>query len=106
MLGHRAAAPEERGYVGQVKGKAALMLRLKRLRAMDAQARLRAVVEREQQDIMNMPDRSYRKFARQCWRQRMESARAVRCMFPLPVFCRASRSAVQKALRQLSGDRQ
>lgn len=54
------------------------MLRLKRLRAMDAQARLRAAVEREQQDIMNMPDRSYRKFARQCWRQRMESARAVR----------------------------
>ncbi|BDA42833.1 ATP-dependent helicase BRM [Coccomyxa sp. Obi] len=57
-------------------GRAALMLRLKRLRAMDAQARLRAAVEREQQDIMNMPDRSYRKFARQCWRQRMESARA------------------------------
>ena len=65
-------------WLCQANGRAALVLRLKRLRALDAQARLRAAVEREQQDIMNMPDRSYRKFARQCWRQRMESARAVR----------------------------
>jgi SWI/SNF-related matrix-associated actin-dependent regulator of chromatin subfamily A protein 2/4 len=53
------------------------MLRLRLLKAMDLQARLRALVEKEQQDIMNMNERSYRKFARQCWRQRLDTIKTV-----------------------------
>lgn len=53
------------------------MLRLRMLKGVEAQARLRAAVEREQQDIMNMNDRSYRKFAKQCWRQRLDTIKAV-----------------------------
>uniref|UniRef100_A0A7N0UTQ1 ATP-dependent helicase BRM n=1 Tax=Kalanchoe fedtschenkoi TaxID=63787 RepID=A0A7N0UTQ1_KALFE len=58
-----------------------LVLRLqieeKKLRLLDLQARLRDEVDLEQQDIMTMPDRPYRKFVRLCERQRMELARQV-----------------------------
>ncbi len=67
---------------GQGVGKAALMLRLKRLMAMEKQVNVRQAVEREQADIMSMPDRSYRKFARQCWRQGIDDERAVRSPCP------------------------
>ena len=59
-------------------GRAALVLAARRLRAVEAQARVRAAVEREQADIGAMNERAYRKFARQCIRQRAETAKAVR----------------------------
>ncbi|MBA0714948.1 hypothetical protein Golax_013886 [Gossypium laxum] len=67
-----------------------LVLRLqieeRKLRLVDLQARLRDEVDRQQQEIMAMPDRPYRKFVRLCERQRMELARQVQ--------------ATQKALRE------
>ncbi|XP_022733076.1 ATP-dependent helicase BRM-like isoform X2 [Durio zibethinus] len=67
-----------------------LVLRLqieeKKLRLIDLQARLRDEVDRQQQEIMAMPDRPYRKFVRLCQRQRIELARQVQ--------------ATQKALRE------
>ncbi|KAK8588007.1 hypothetical protein V6N13_086964 [Hibiscus sabdariffa] len=67
-----------------------LVLRLqieeKKLQLIDLQARLRDEVDQQQQEIMAMPDRPYRKFVRLCERQRMELARQVQ--------------ATQKALRE------
>ncbi|XVE77163.1 hypothetical protein DITRI_Ditri13aG0039700 [Diplodiscus trichospermus] len=67
-----------------------LVLRLqieeKKLRLIDLQARLRDEVDQQQQEIMAMPDRPYRKFIRLCERQRIELARQVQ--------------ATQKALRE------
>ncbi|TYH10271.1 hypothetical protein ES288_A07G165200v1 [Gossypium darwinii] len=67
-----------------------LVLRLqieeKKLRLIDVQARLRDEVDQQQQEIMAMPDRPYRKFVRLCERQRMELARQIQ--------------ATQKALRE------
>ncbi|XAR54049.1 DNA helicase [Bertholletia excelsa] len=67
-----------------------LVLRLqieeKKLRLSDLQARLRDEVDLQQQEIMAMPDRPYRKFVRLCERQRMELTRQVQ--------------ASQKALRE------
>ncbi|MBA0802313.1 hypothetical protein Gohar_012620, partial [Gossypium harknessii] len=67
-----------------------LVLRLqieeRKLRLVDLQARLRDEVDQQQQEIMAMPDRPYRKFVRLCERQRMELARQVQ--------------ATQKALRE------
>ncbi|KAK8718330.1 hypothetical protein V6N13_045567 [Hibiscus sabdariffa] len=67
-----------------------LVLRLqieeKKLRLKDLQARLRDEVDQQQQEIMAMPDRPYRKFVRLCERQRIEMARQVQ--------------ATQKALRE------
>ncbi|XP_004956997.1 ATP-dependent helicase BRM isoform X1 [Setaria italica] len=61
-----------------------LVLRLqieeKKLKLLEHQARLRDEVEHEQQEIMAMPDRIYRKFVRQCERQRVELARHVQQM--------------------------
>jgi hypothetical protein len=61
-----------------------LVLRLqieeKKLKLLEHQARLRDEVEQEQQEIMAMPDRVYRKFAKQCERQRVELARQVQQM--------------------------
>ncbi|KAK6920103.1 Glutamine-Leucine-Glutamine, QLQ [Dillenia turbinata] len=58
-----------------------LVLRLqieeRKLRLLDLQARLRDEVDQAQQEIMAMPDRPYRKFVRQCERQRLELARQV-----------------------------
>ncbi|XP_039122438.1 ATP-dependent helicase BRM [Dioscorea cayenensis subsp. rotundata] len=58
-----------------------LVLRLqieeRKLRLLDFQARLRDEVDQQQQEIMAMPDRPYRKFVRQCERQRIELARQV-----------------------------
>ncbi|KAF0934382.1 hypothetical protein E2562_025007 [Oryza meyeriana var. granulata] len=61
-----------------------LVLRLqieeKKLKLLEFQARLRDEVEQEQQEIMAMPDRIYRKFVRQCERQRVELIRQVQQM--------------------------
>lgn len=58
-----------------------LVLRLqieeKKLRLLDLQARLRDEIDQQQQEIMAMPDRPYRKFVRLCERQRMELTRQV-----------------------------
>ncbi|KAK7274397.1 hypothetical protein RIF29_15482 [Crotalaria pallida] len=58
-----------------------LVLRLqieeKKLRLLDLQARLRDEIDQQQQEILAMPDRPYRKFVRLCERQRMELARQV-----------------------------
>ncbi|KAL8119055.1 hypothetical protein AgCh_016530 [Apium graveolens] len=58
-----------------------LVLRLqieeKKLRLLDVQARLRDEVDQQQQEIMAMPDRPYRKFVRLCERQRADLSRQV-----------------------------
>lgn len=58
-----------------------LVLRLqieeKKLRLLDLQARLRDEIDQQQQEIMAMPDRPYRKFVRLCERQRLELSRQV-----------------------------
>ncbi|XP_022016554.1 ATP-dependent helicase BRM isoform X2 [Helianthus annuus] len=58
-----------------------LVLRLqieeKKLLLQDLQTRVREEVDQQQQDIMAMPDRPYRKFVRLCERQRMELKRQV-----------------------------
>ncbi|CAK0787464.1 hypothetical protein CVIRNUC_010684 [Coccomyxa viridis] len=56
--------------------RAALMVRLKRLKFADRQAQLQAMVEREQSELMAMTDRAYRAVARQCVRQRLDKMRA------------------------------
>ncbi|CAN8286181.1 unnamed protein product [Cochlearia groenlandica] len=58
-----------------------LVLRLqieeKKLRLSDLQSRVRDHVDRQQHEIMSMPDRPYRKFVRLCERQRLEMNRQV-----------------------------
>ena len=64
--------------------RAALMVRLKRLKFADRQAQLQAMVEREQSELMAMTDRAYRAVARQCVRQRLDKMRAVSLALLLP----------------------
>ncbi|KAK7340271.1 hypothetical protein VNO77_20973 [Canavalia gladiata] len=54
-----------------------LQIEEKKLRLLDLQARLRDEIDQQQQEIMAMPDRPYRKFVRLCERQRVELARQV-----------------------------
>ncbi|XP_024987656.1 ATP-dependent helicase BRM-like [Cynara cardunculus var. scolymus] len=54
-----------------------LQIEEKKLRLQDVQARVRDEVDQQQQEIMAMPDRPYRKFVRLCERQRMELNRQV-----------------------------
>ncbi|GAB4844503.1 hypothetical protein Ancab_037881 [Ancistrocladus abbreviatus] len=58
-----------------------LVLRLqieeKKLKLRDQQARLRDKIDQEQQEIMAMTDREYRKFVKICERQRLELSRQV-----------------------------
>ena len=58
--------------------RAALQVRLMRLKFAERQAQLQLLVEREQGELMQMNDRAYRSVARQCVRQRLEKMRAVR----------------------------
>ncbi|KAK7292693.1 hypothetical protein RJT34_15545 [Clitoria ternatea] len=75
-----------------------LVLRLqieeKKLRLVDLQTRLRDEIDQQQQEIMAMPDRPYRKFVRLCERQRMELARQVQ------VTQRAAREKQLKSIFQ------
>lgn len=54
-----------------------LQIEKKKLHLVDIQARLRDEVDEQQQEIMAMPDRPYRKFVRQCERQRLDLIRQV-----------------------------
>ncbi|XP_042049647.1 ATP-dependent helicase BRM-like [Salvia splendens] len=49
-----------------------LQIASKKLQLVECQARLRDEIEQQQQEIMAMPDRPYRKFVRLCERQRQE----------------------------------
>lgn len=49
-----------------------LQIESKKLQLVECQARLRDEIEQQQQEIMAMPDRPYRKFVRLCERQRQE----------------------------------
>nr|GEW43845.1 ATP-dependent helicase BRM [Tanacetum cinerariifolium] len=55
-----------------------LQIEEKKLQLKDLQSLVRDKVDQEQQDIMAMPDRPYRKFVRLCARQRMDLNRQVR----------------------------
>lgn len=59
-------------------GKGKLLLELRMLRLADEQAKLRAAVEKEQEDVNIMSERNYRKFVRNCLRQRIETIKQVR----------------------------
>lgn len=59
-------------------GKGKLLLELRMLRWADEQAKLRAAVEKEQEDVQVMSERNYRKFVRNCLRQRIEIIKQVR----------------------------
>ncbi|WOK94898.1 hypothetical protein Cni_G03603 [Canna indica] len=69
------------GNVERRRIKPDLVIRLqieeRKLKLLDLQARLRDEVEHQQQEIMSMPDRQYRKFIRQCEQQRIDLARQV-----------------------------
>lgn len=54
-----------------------LRIEQKKLRLMAMQSRIREEVEEQQQDIMAMSERAYRKFVRLCERQRADLARQV-----------------------------
>ncbi|KAH9324701.1 hypothetical protein KI387_004879 [Taxus chinensis] len=54
-----------------------LQIEERKLRLLDLQARIRDEVDQEQQEIMAMSDRPYRKFVRLCERQRADLARQV-----------------------------
>lgn len=54
-----------------------LQIEEKKLKLLDLQARVRDQVDQEQQEIMAMTDREYRKFVRICERQRLELSRQV-----------------------------
>ena len=58
-------------------GKGGLLLELRMLRLSDQQAVVRALIEKEQEDIQGMSERNYRKFARNCLRQRIEIIKQV-----------------------------
>ena len=58
-------------------GKGGLLLELRMLRLSDHQAVVRALIEKEQEDIQGMSERNYRKFARNCLRQRIEIIKQV-----------------------------
>lgn len=68
------------GWVGQVGDKlprGSVLLELRKLRAVGKQAALRVQVEKEQADIMNMQERLYRKFVRNCQASRPNFDRVV-----------------------------
>lgn len=52
-----------------------LQIEQKKLKLLDLQARLKDEMDQQQQEIMAMPERPYRKFVRLCERQRMEMMR-------------------------------
>lgn len=58
-------------------GKGKLLLELRMLKLADEQTKLRAAVEKEQEDVQLMNERNYRKFVRNCLRQRIEIIKQV-----------------------------
>ncbi|KAJ0797562.1 putative DNA helicase chromatin remodeling SNF2 family [Helianthus annuus] len=69
-----------------------LQIEEKKLKLQDLQKRVRDGVDQNQQDIMAMPDRPYRKFIRLCERQRMDLNRQVQA---------AQRAIRDKQLKQI-----
>ena len=63
--------------VGKKLPRGSIKLELKSLKLLSLQASLRAQVEKEQGDIMNMGERAYRKFARNCQASRSNFDRTV-----------------------------
>ena len=59
-------------------GKGTLILQIRMLRARQHQAALRQAVEKEQEDIMRLSERAYRKFTRSTFRQRVDMFKQVR----------------------------
>ncbi|KAJ3693904.1 hypothetical protein LUZ60_009384 [Juncus effusus] len=57
-----------------------LQIEEKKLKLLELQSRVRCEVDQEQQEIMQMPDRPYRKFVRQCERQRTDLLKQVQQM--------------------------
>lgn len=51
-------------------GRAAVLLELRKLRLWNMQVKVRSLLEREEEEIVNMPDRLYKDFAK----------RAVKCV--------------------------
>lgn len=101
----RQAASISMPYFGKVNlqvdgkmGKGKLLLELRMLKLADEQARLRAAVEKEQEDVQGLSERNYRKFVRNCLRQRIEAIKQVsrlpvaltRCIIATPVGGRPS----------------
>ena len=74
----KISAPVCPAQVNGKPGKGKLMLELRMLKLADAQARLRTAVEKEQEEVQNLSDRNYRKFVRNCLRQRIESIKQVK----------------------------
>ena len=58
-------------------GKGKLLLELRMLKLADEQTKLRAAVEKEEEDVQLMNERNYRKFVRNCLRQRIEIIKQV-----------------------------
>lgn len=71
-----------------------LRIEEKKLRLMEVQARVRDEVEEQQQEIMAMGERAYRKFVRLCERQRVDLSRQVTALQ------RSSRDKFLKGLMQ------
>ncbi|KAG6483062.1 ATP-dependent helicase BRM-like isoform X1 [Zingiber officinale] len=71
-----------------------LQIEEKKLKLFNLQARLRDEIEHQQEEIMAMSDRQYRKFVRQCEQQRVELARQVQQLQ------RASREKLLKSVFQ------
>lgn len=63
-------------------GKGALILQIRMLRARQHQAALRQAIEKEQEDIMRLSERAYRKFTRSTFRQRVDMFKQVRHSSP------------------------
>ena len=63
--------------VGKKLPRGSIKLELKSLKLLSLQASLRSQVEKEQGDIMNMGDKAYRKFARNCQASRSHFDRTV-----------------------------
>lgn len=74
---HQLSQIESACQVGKKLPRGSIKLELKGLKLLSLQASLRAQVEKEQGDIMNMGDRAYRKFARNCQASRSNFDRTV-----------------------------
>ena len=87
--------PVKSCWIAQVdgkKGKGSLLLELRMLRLADHQAATRAAIEKEQEEIQAMSERNYRKFARNCLRQRVEFIKQVRLYVLLWVLSAANQA--------------
>ena len=73
--------------VGKKLPRGSIKLELKSLKLLSLQASLRSQVEKEQGDIMNMGERAYRKFARNCQASRSNFDRTVSFLAAATLMC-------------------